>query len=179
MNMNTVSIPAHSSAFSALLSAPNREGNSFICFTDSNTHTLSLESACGEETPRRISNEALTCCISQILRACGIPASLSGYQFIREAIFLMCHNSGYRTSITKTLYPDVAAVFHTTASRVERSIRHAIEVGWLRGNADILEHYFGYTTNPHSGKPTNGEFIATICDHLYLTYALGDAAGNG
>lgn len=175
MNMNTVSIPAHSSASGALYFASHREENRFIRFADA----PSSEGTCGEEAPRRISNEALTCCISQILRACGIPASLSGYQFIREAIFLMFHNPGYRTSITKTLYPDVAAVFHTTATRVERSIRHAIEVGWIRGNADILEHYFGYTTNPHSGKPTNGEFIATICDHLYLTYALGNTAGNG
>ena len=174
--MNTASNRTHGSSSKTIFFPSCGEENRFIGFTGSSAHSLSLENSQAENASCQIPSEELVRCISQVLRDCGIPASLSGYQFIREAIFLKFHNAGYRTSITKALYPDVAAAFHTTASRVERSIRHAIEVGWVRGNADILEHYFGYTTNPHSGKPTNGEFIATICDHLHLAYSLGSTA---
>ena len=88
-------------------------------------------------------------------------------------MLLDCHNADYRGAVYKALYPDVAAYFHTTPSRVERAIRHAIEVGWSRGNIEVLEKYFGYSTNPNRGKPTNSAFIATISDYLQLRFPAG------
>ena len=111
--------------------------------------------------------------LTHILLECGIPASLSGHLYVRKAILLDYHNAAYRGAVYKALYPDVAAYFHTTPSRVERSIRHAIEVGWSRGNIEVLEKYFGHSTNPSRGKPTNSEFIATISDYLQLRYPAG------
>ncbi|HCX91074.1 MAG TPA: hypothetical protein DGZ34_00200 [Lachnospiraceae bacterium] len=106
--------------------------------------------------------------LTYMLLDCGIPANLTGYLYVRKAILLDYHNADYRGAVYKALYPDVAAYFHTTPSRVERAIRHAIEVGWSRGNIEVLEKYFGYSTNPNRGKPTNSAFIATISDHLQL-----------
>lgn len=111
--------------------------------------------------------------LTHILLDCGIPASLTGHLYVRKAILLDYHNAAYRGAVYKALYPDVAAYFHTTPSRVERSIRHAIEVGWSRGNIEVLEEYFGHSTNPNRGKPTNSEFIATISDYLQLRYPAG------
>lgn len=108
--------------------------------------------------------------VTQILRECGVPANLSGYAFVRESIVREYYFPNYRNATTKSLYPDVAAVFHSTPSRVERSIRHAIEVAWARGNLDALQQLFGYTVSSARGKPTNSEFIATISDYLRLMY---------
>lgn len=108
--------------------------------------------------------------LSCILLDCGIPANLAGHSYVRKAILLEYHNVDYRGSVYKTLYPDVASFFNTTPARVERSIRHAIEVGWSRANLEVLEKYFGHSTNPDRGKPTNSEFIATIADYLRLRY---------
>lgn len=119
---------------------------------------------------KSVPRDELNRSLSQILRNCGIPASLNGYAYIRESVLLIYDNPEYRQAITKSLYPTVAAHFHTSASRVERSIRHAIEVGWMRGNTDMLEHYFGYSMSPNSGKPTNSEFVATISEYLHLQH---------
>ena len=93
--------------------------------------------------------------------------------YVRKAILLEYYNANYRGAVYKALYPDVASYFHTTPSRVERAIRHAIEVGWSRGNIEVLEKYFGHSTNPNRGKRTNSEFIATISDYLQLRYPAG------
>ena len=111
--------------------------------------------------------------LTHILLDCGIPASLTGHSYVRKAILLEYHNADYRGAVYKALYPDVASYFHTTPSRVERAIRHAIEVGWSRGNIEVLEKYFGHSTNPNRGKPTNSEFIATISDYLQLRFPAG------
>ena len=111
--------------------------------------------------------------LTQILLECGIPASLTGHLYVRKAILLEYYNANYRGAVYKALYPDVASYFHTTPSRVERAIRHAIEVGWSRGNIEVLEKYFGHSTNPNKGKPTNSELIATISDYLQLRYPAG------
>ena len=111
--------------------------------------------------------------LTQILLECGIPASLTGHMYVRKAILLEYYNANYRGAVYKALYPDVASYFHTTPSRVERAIRHAIEVGWSRGNIEVLEKYFGHSTNANKGKPTNSEFIATISDYLQLRYPAG------
>lgn len=106
--------------------------------------------------------------ITEVLRSVGIPANLKGYLFLREAIQMVFHNVEVMGGVTKIIYPAIAEKFHTTASRVERAIRHAIEVGWNRGSIEQIEFVFGNTVSPLKGKPTNAEFIALISDHLRL-----------
>ena len=106
--------------------------------------------------------------VSQIMHQIGVPAHIRGYQYLREAIILSVNNNEMISSVTKILYPTVAKTFKTTPSRVERAIRHAIEVAWDRGDVDILSSYFGYTIQNERGKPTNSEFIAMISDNLKL-----------
>lgn len=106
--------------------------------------------------------------VSQIMHQIGVPAHIRGYQYLREAIILSVNNDEMISSVTKILYPTVAKTFKTTPSRVERAIRHAIEVAWDRGDVDVLSSYFGYTIQNERGKPTNSEFIAMISDNLKL-----------
>ena len=106
--------------------------------------------------------------VSQIMHQIGVPAHIRGYQYLREAIILSINNNEMISSVTKILYPTVAKHFKTTPSRVERAIRHAIEVAWDRGDVDVLSSYFGYTIQSTRGKPTNSEFIAMISDNLKL-----------
>ena len=106
--------------------------------------------------------------VSEIMHQIGVPAHIKGYQYLREAIILSINNTEMMNSVTKVLYPTVAKTFNTTASRVERAIRHAIEVAWDRGDVDVLSAYFGYTIQNTRGKPTNSEFIAMISDKLRL-----------
>ena len=106
--------------------------------------------------------------VSQIMHQIGVPAHIRGYQYLREAIILSIRNNEMISSVTKILYPTVAKTFKTTPSRVERAIRHAIEVAWDRGDVDVLSSYFGYTIQGDRGKPTNSEFIAMISDNLKL-----------
>ena len=108
--------------------------------------------------------------ITTILHEIGVPAHIRGYQYIRESILLVYNNIEILNSITKGLYPTVAAKFKTTASRVERAIRHAIEVAWLRGNIDTITDIFSYTISYSKSKPTNSEFIAMIADKLRLKH---------
>ena len=98
----------------------------------------------------------------------GVPAHIRGYQYLREAIQMSVKDMDMLGSITKTLYPEIAKKYETTPSRVERAIRHAIEVAWDRGDVDVLNSYFGYTIHNTRGKPTNSEFIAMISDKLCL-----------
>lgn len=107
--------------------------------------------------------------ISDIMRQIGVPAHIKGYQYLRTAIKLSVEDPEMLGSVTKLLYPTVAKLFHTTSSRVERAIRHAIEVAWDRGDVDVLSSYFGYTIQSQRGKPTNSEFIAMISDKLKLS----------
>jgi len=107
--------------------------------------------------------------ISDIMRQIGVPAHIKGYQYLRSAIKLSVNDSEMLGSVTKLLYPTVAKMYSTTPSRVERAIRHAIEVAWDRGDVDVLSSYFGYTIQSQRGKPTNSEFIAMIADKLKLS----------
>ena len=116
----------------------------------------------------RNSDVNLEVTISEIMHQIGVPAHIKGYQYLREAIILSINNTEMMNSVTKLLYPTVAKTFNTTASRVERAIRHAIEVAWDRGDVDVLSSYFGYTIQNTRGKPTNSEFIAMISDKLRL-----------
>ena len=106
--------------------------------------------------------------VSEIMHELGVPAHIKGYQYLRYAIVLAVDDPKMMSSVTKVLYPTIAERFDTTASRVERAIRHAIEVAWDRGDVDVLSAYFGYTIQVSRGKPTNSEFIAMIADKLRL-----------
>ncbi len=106
--------------------------------------------------------------VTDVIFSVGIPAHIKGYAYLRKAIMLAILHPDMIGSVTKTLYPEVAKAFGTTSSRVERAIRHAIEVAWDRGEVDVLDAYFGYTINNGRGKPTNSEFIAMIADRLRL-----------
>lgn len=108
--------------------------------------------------------------VTDIIHKIGVPAHIKGYHYLREAIMQCVHNVEMLESITKVLYPTVAKKFSTTSSRVERAIRHAIEIAWDRGDIDTLNTYFGYTINVGKGKPTNSEFIALITDKIRLNY---------
>lgn len=116
-----------------------------------------------------VSNESnLDVIVSDIMHQIGVPAHIKGYQYLRHAIILTVNDYTLMNSVTKELYPTVAKMFRTTPSRVERAIRHAIEVAWDRGDVDVLSSYFGYTIQNSRGKPTNSEFIAMISDKLRL-----------
>ncbi|MBQ5725563.1 MAG: sporulation transcription factor Spo0A, partial [Clostridia bacterium] len=110
--------------------------------------------------------------VTQIIHQIGVPAHIKGYQYLRTAILLTVKDSDIINSVTKVLYPSVAKKYQTTTSRVERAIRHAIEVAWDRGDVDTLNAYFGYTIQNNRGKPTNSEFIAMIADNLRLKYRM-------
>jgi two-component system response regulator (stage 0 sporulation protein A) len=109
--------------------------------------------------------------ITSIIHEIGVPAHIKGYLYLREAITMVYNNLELLGSITKILYPDIAKKFNTTSSRVERAIRHAIEVAWSRGSVDSINKMFGYTINNNKAKPTNSEFIAMVADKLRLERA--------
>ena len=106
--------------------------------------------------------------VTNIIHEVGVPAHIKGYQYLREAIIMVVNDIDVINQITKSLYPKIAYKFNTTPSRVERAIRHAIEVAWGRGQVDTVESIFGYTVSNSKGKPTNSEFIAMIADKLRL-----------
>ena len=106
--------------------------------------------------------------VTNVIHEVGVPAHIKGYQYLREAIMMVVDDIEVINQITKTLYPQIAQKYHTTPSRVERAIRHAIEVAWGRGDQKIVENIFGYTISASKGKPTNSEFIAMIADKLRL-----------
>lgn len=108
--------------------------------------------------------------VTKIIHQIGVPAHIKGYQYLRTAILMTIEDNDVINSVTKVLYPTVAKKYATTTSRVERAIRHAIEVAWDRGDIDTLNSYFGYTIQNSRGKPTNSEFIAMIADNLRLKY---------
>ena len=112
--------------------------------------------------------ENLEALVTNIIHEVGVPAHIKGYQYLREAIMMVVNNIDIINQITKQLYPDIASKYHTTPSRVERAIRHAIEVAWTRGQTDSVDSIFGYTISAVKGKPTNSEFIAMIADKLRL-----------
>ncbi|MCI8947396.1 MAG: sporulation transcription factor Spo0A [Lachnospiraceae bacterium] len=108
--------------------------------------------------------------VTNMIHEIGVPAHIKGYQYLREAIMMSVQDVEMLNSITKILYPTIAKKFQTTSSRVERAIRHAIEVAWNRGKMETLDAMFGYTINTGKGKPTNSEFIALIADKIRLQY---------
>ena len=106
--------------------------------------------------------------VTAVIHEVGVPAHIKGYQYVREAIVIAVQDMDVINAVTKVLYPEVARRYSTTPSRVERAVRHAIEVAWDRGDLETLQHYFGYTVSNTKGKPTNSEFIAMIADRIRL-----------
>ncbi len=122
----------------------------------------------GLEPEEEDSGSGLESLVTSIIHEVGVPAHIKGYQYLREAIIIAVKDMDVINAVTKVLYPAVAKKFGTTASRVERAIRHAIEVAWDRGDLETLQKYFGYTVSNAKGKPTNSEFIAMIADRIRL-----------
>ncbi|WP_164668662.1 sporulation transcription factor Spo0A [Virgibacillus doumboii] len=128
-----------------------------------------------QASPKKSNNKErkkkdLEASITNIIHEIGIPAHIKGYMYLREAITMVYNDIELLGSITKVLYPDIAKKFNTTASRVERAIRHAIEVAWSRGNIESISQLFGYTVSISKAKPTNSEFIAMVADRLRLEH---------
>lgn len=117
------------------------------------------------EKPRDLEKD-----VTNMIHEIGVPAHIKGYQYLREAIMMSVDDTEMLGSVTKVLYPTIAKRYQTTPSRVERAIRHAIEVAWSRGKMETLDALFGYTINTGKGKPTNSEFIALIADRIRLSY---------
>ncbi len=140
---------------------PNESGNNFIT-KDKKQQYIDISSA---DVHKEENLEAL---VTNIIHEVGVPAHIKGYQYLREAIMMVINDIDVINQITKSLYPKIAYKYNTTPSRVERAIRHAIEVAWGRGDQKTVENIFGYTISASKGKPTNSEFIAMIADKLRL-----------
>jgi two-component system, response regulator, stage 0 sporulation protein A len=128
-----------------------------------NTRTFLPVSASANGKPKSLNVE-----VTNIIHEIGVPAHIKGYQYLREAIMLVVNDMDLLGAVTKELYPSIAERFNSTPSRVERAIRHAIEVAWTRGNMELINTMFGYTVNTERGKPTNSEFIAMVADKLRM-----------
>ena len=122
----------------------------------------------GRDLPEERHPVELKNLVTSVIHEIGVPAHIKGYQYLREAIMIAVDDMDVINAVTKVLYPEVAKRFNTTPSRVERAIRHAIEVAWDRGDLETLQKYFGYTVSNAKGKPTNSEFIAMIADKMRL-----------
>ena len=124
----------------------------------------------GMPNPKNSANRNMEVVVTEMIHQLGVPAHITGYHYLRAAILASIENQALLESVTKLLYPTVAMQFDTTSSRVERAIRHAIEIAWDRGDLDTINSFFGYTVNNCKGKPTNSEFIALLTDKLRLQY---------
>lgn len=133
---------------------------------------LQMHEWSGSAVQEKTDTPSIEIVISDIMHQIGVPAHIKGYQYLRTAILMTVRDNDVINSVTKVLYPTVAKKYQTTTSRVERAIRHAIEVAWDRGDVETLNSYFGYTIQNNRGKPTNSEFIAMIADNLRLKYKL-------
>ena len=122
----------------------------------------------GPATPPEVARIELEAQVTKIIHQIGVPAHIKGYQYLRTAIMIAINDGDIINAVTKSLYPKVAEEYNTTPSRVERAIRHAIEVAWNRGDIDVLNSFFGYTIQNERGKPTNSEFIAMISDNMRI-----------
>ena len=143
--------------FQIMITVPSAKGNSAI------------KAASDTQKPKMVIRN-LEQDVTNMIHEIGVPAHIKGYQYLREAIMMSVEDPGMISSITKILYPTIAKRFQTTPSRVERAIRHAIEVAWSRGRMETLDALFGYTIDTGKGKPTNSEFIALIADRIRLSY---------
>ncbi|MDE7261242.1 MAG: sporulation transcription factor Spo0A [Oscillospiraceae bacterium] len=140
----------------------------FLCKPYNETAMIDHLLRMAEKTEEPSHASGLEELVTSIIHEVGVPAHIKGYQYVREAIMITVEDMDVINSVTKVLYPEVAKKYHTTPSRVERAIRHAIEVAWDRGDLETLQKFFGYTVSNTKGKPTNSEFIAMISDRIRL-----------
>jgi two-component system response regulator (stage 0 sporulation protein A) len=145
-------------------------GNATVVSSSSSASFSAVSSVAKSNVVPIAKGKNLDANITSIIHEIGVPAHIKGYQYLREAITMVYNNIEILGAITKTLYPAIAEKFKTTPSRVERAIRHAIEVAWTRGNIDSISHLFGYTINISKSKPTNSEFIAMVADKLRIEH---------
>ena len=139
---------------------------------DKNTKNTQIRKTSSFEKTETKDIHDLEADVTEIIHEIGVPAHIKGYQYLRDAIIMSVTDMEMLNSITKILYPTIAEKYQTTASRVERAIRHAIEVAWSRGKMDTIDEMFGYTIHNGKGKPTNSEFIALITDRIRLEYKM-------
>lgn len=139
-----------------------------IAYVQRNVSAVNAESIVNAGAVRGESIDLETV-VTDFIHELGVPAHIKGYQYIRSAIMMVVENMDLLNFITKQLYPEIAKAYNTTASRVERAIRHSIEVAWSRGKPEIMNEIFGYTIHTGKGKPTNSEFIAMVADRIRLT----------
>lgn len=156
-----------------MLSVPNPgnysdTGDTIIPVSAVRARSISLSAQPAAMQEQKPAEEDMESQVTQIIHQIGVPAHIKGYQYLRTAILMAIEDAEIINYVTKMLYPTVAKKYQTTSSRVERAIRHAIEVAWDRGDVDTLNSYFGYTIQNNRGKPTNSEFIAMISDNLRL-----------
>lgn len=130
------------------------------------------------ETVNTVQKDTIEEAITAMIHDVGVPAHIKGYQYLRDAIIMSVMDMDMLNSVTKILYPEVAKKYQTTPSRVERAIRHAIEVAWSRGKVETIEEMFGYTVSVGKGKPTNSEFIALITDKIRMKQQKGEIGNN-
>lgn len=142
-------------------------------FITGGTTEIRRPSSMFTENPPYSDANTLEAEITNIIHEIGVPAHIKGYLYLREAITMVVNDVDLISAVTKELYPNIAKKYNTTASRVERAIRHAIEVAWSRGQVDAINRIFGYTIHTDKGKPTNSEFIAMVADKLRLKSKLG------
>ncbi len=152
------------------LISTNKEFRILITVPSGDKGTEQMEIAKTAEDMPEIEGRDLEKDVTDMIHEIGVPAHIKGYQYLREAIMMSVEDVEMLGSITKILYPTIAKKYQTTPSRVERAIRHAIEVAWSRGRMETLDALFGYTINTGKGKPTNSEFIALIADKIRLQY---------
>lgn len=137
-----------------------------------NNHNQEFRKVNAYEKAEDFGERNLEADVTEIIHEIGVPAHIKGYQYLRDAIVMSVGDMDMLNSITKVLYPTIAKKYQTTSSRVERAIRHAIEVAWSRGKMDTIDEMFGYTIHNGKGKPTNSEFIALITDRIRLEYKM-------
>ena len=147
----------------------NKEFQIMITVPSTKNNSNEVKAAEKKEEPVEVAHD-LEKDVTDMIHEIGVPAHIKGYQYLREAIMMSVEDPAMISSITKILYPTIAKRFQTTPSRVERAIRHAIEVAWSRGRMETLDAMFGYTIDTGKGKPTNSEFIALIADRIRLSY---------
>ena len=139
-------------------------------FNDLEQRVLEATNQVETKNGQNLYENELKISVTKLLHELGVPSHIKGYQYIREGILLLYNNPNIVGGITKELYPEIACRFDTSVSRVERAIRHAIEVSWNRGNLDLMEEVFGHSVDYDKAKPTNSEFIVTVADKLKLEF---------
>ena len=141
-----------------------------IKYVQNDIHQDRFRIECTSANTNKAPEESIEDRVTYMIKEIGIPAHIKGYHYLRDAVMMAVQDMDVLNAVTKIMYPTVAKKYHTTSSRVERAIRHAIEVAWTRGRIDVIDKLFSYTVSNGKGKPTNSEFIAQIADMIHMEY---------